>query len=249
MRNLAGWSLVLGLVAGSVQSAQAGVVIGGTRFVFGEKSSALNVSLRNNSEMTWLVNSRIFRGGDWAGSASPVISSAVPLMVTPPLFALKRGGENKLRIIRTEGDLPADRESLFTLSIAAIPSGKPEADSVQVAVRSRLKLFWRPEGLKGSPEDAYRQLRWQNTPSGLSITNPTPFYVTIFGLSTDGTPVDNAGMVAPYATRQTLWCQGRQTCALRWQSINDYGRIMPAVSLRVEGGAPVSAGGGSARQH
>ena len=235
------------LTAGAVLPVQAGVVIGGTRFVFREQNNALNVSLRNNSEMTWLVNTRITRGGDWPGSAAPVSGETASFIATPPLFALKGGRENKLRIVRTGGDLPADRESLFTLSIAAIPSGKPEADSVQVAVRSRLKLFWRPEGLKGAPEKAYQQLRWQMSSSGLSVTNQTPFYVTVFHLNAGGVSVENAGMVAPFSTRQTSWCRGQQACLLHWQSIDDYGRVMPAVSLRVAGNTPVSAGALPAR--
>lgn len=60
--------------------------------------------------------------------------------------------------------LPADRESLFTLSIAAIPSGKPEANRVQMAFRSALKLLYRPEGLAGNPQQAYRHLIWSLTP-------------------------------------------------------------------------------------
>lgn len=227
--------LFVGLLLLMVLPVRAGVVIGGTRFVFGEKQNALPLSLRNTSEFPWLVNIRVLSGGDWPGSPSAATPGA-PLMATPPLFTLKPRGENNVRLVRTGGHLPADRESLFTLSVASIPSGRPGPDSVQLAVRSRLKLFWRPAGLKGAPEDAYRQLRWQMTPSGLTVSNPTPYYVTVFNLNTGGQAVDNAGMVAPFSTRHTAWCQGRAACTLRWQSINDYGRVMPVMVTGV--GAP-----------
>lgn len=219
--------------------AWAGVVIGGTRFVFAEHQKALSLSLRNTSDQPWLVNIRVLNGGDWPGSL-PASAGNVPLMVTPPLFSLKSRGENNVRIISTNSNLPKDRESLFTLSVASIPSGRPGPDSVQLAVRSRLKLFWRPDGLKGSPDNAYRQLRWQITPSGLMVSNPTPYYVTVFKLNVDGQAVDNAGVVAPFSDRHTPWCKGKTVCPLRWQSINDYGRVMPVVTLSVSGNANVS---------
>ncbi|MDI8993129.1 fimbria/pilus periplasmic chaperone, partial [Salmonella enterica subsp. enterica serovar Anatum] len=40
-----------------------------------------------------------------------------PFMVTPPLFRLNGGQKNVLRIIRTGGNLPEDRESLYWLDI------------------------------------------------------------------------------------------------------------------------------------
>ncbi len=69
-----------------------------------------------------------------------------------------------MRVVYTGAPLPADRESLFTLSIAAIPSGKPEANRVQMAFRSALKLLYRPDGLAGNPQQAYRHLIWSLTP-------------------------------------------------------------------------------------
>lgn len=85
-----------------------------------------------------------------------------------------------MRVVYTGAPLPADRESLFTLSIAAIPSGKPEANRVQMAFRSALKLLYRPDGLAGNPQQAYRHLIWSLTPDGATVRNPTPYYVTLF---------------------------------------------------------------------
>ena len=226
MRNFI--CVLLVFLSAAALPVQAGVIIGGTRFVFGEKQNSLNISLRNNSDSLWLVNTRVLNGGDWPGSPSAI--GTAPFMATPPLFSLGAGRENKIRLVRTGGNLPSDRESLFTLSIATIPAGRPAPDAVQLAVRSRLKLFWRPSGLAGEPQEAYRQLCWQASKGGLVVTNPTPFYVTLFQLTAGGRTQKNAGMVAPFTTRQTGWCPGTLNCIVRWQSINDYGRVMPAVS-------------------
>ncbi|HCM7229828.1 TPA: fimbria/pilus periplasmic chaperone [Klebsiella aerogenes] len=232
-------AVMLSLV--SVQ-ALAGVVIGGTRFVFPEKQQSISVSLRNKSTGAYLINSRVLTGGAWSGSDKPETAGA-PFLATPPLFSLAGGRENTLRLVRTGGDLPADRESLFTLSIASIPSGKPGPNTVQMAVRASLKLFYRPAALKGDPEDAYTQLKWSRSGSQLTVENPTPYYVTLFQLQADNHTEDDAGMVAPFARRTVDWCAQGSTCSLRWQSINDYGRVMPAVTLTVTGSTPVSVAG------
>lgn len=216
--------------------AQAGVVIGGTRFVYGESARAISISVFNKSPSTALIETRVTPGGTWPGVTSSS-EDTVPFIATPPLFALAARHENKIRLVLLDNSLPKDRESLFTLSIAAIPSGKEENNSVQVAVRSRLKLFYRPSGLKGDPQQAYQRLRWNITSSGLVVNNPTPWYVTLFNLHVAGEEVDNAGVVAPFSQRQTEWCRGRPTCSVRWQTLNDYGRVMPPAALTVTGRA------------
>lgn len=223
MRNLVFLLLIFSCVV------QAGVVIGGTRFIFAENKKSLSVTVKNRSPETWLISSKISAGNSWPGNEN-AISRDIPFAVTPPLFALHGERENSLRLVQTGDNLPNDRESLFTLSIAAIPSGKTQADSVQMAVRSSLKLFYRPSGLPGDPEQAYKALVWQQTAGGLRVENKTPYYVTLFQLRVNGKTIDNPGVVAPFSTRQTDWCKGNARCPLFWQSINDYGRVMPVVT-------------------
>lgn len=71
------------------------------------------------------------------------------------------------------------------------------------------------------------------TPEGLSVQNPGPYYVTLFSLKANGRPIDTAGVVAPFSTRKTDWCQRVTRCEVRWQSINDYGRVLPPIAANV----------------
>lgn len=122
-----------------------------------------------------------------------------------------------MRVVYTGGPLPADRESLFTLSIAAIPSGKPEANRVQMAFRSALKLLYRPEGLAGNPQQAYRHLIWSLTPDGATVRNPTPYYVTLFYYALTSAPRTTPGSWLPLqrvkrtgaGTRFAALCAGK----------------------------------------
>jgi len=222
MRNLF-YTLVITLLA--IPYAQAGVVIGGTRVVYGEKQSSVALPLRNNSQTSWLINSKISSGGSWPGSS--LSKEKTPFVITPPLFSLKAGRDSTLRIIYTGGSLARDRESVFTLSIATIPSGSPHENSVQVAIRSQLKLFYRPAGLQGSAQDATQKLRWTRVGKQLRVENPTPYYVTLLNLHVNGHEVRNAGMVAPFSQRKIDGCSQTTQCPVSWQSINDFGRVMP----------------------
>ena len=131
------------LVAGELQ---AGVVVGGTRFIFPADRESISILLTNTSQESWLINSKINRPTRWAGGEASTVPA--PLLAAPPLILLKPGTTGTLRLLRTESDiLPVDRETLFELSIASVPSGKVENQSVKVAMRSVFKLFWRPEGL------------------------------------------------------------------------------------------------------
>ena len=212
--------------------AQAGVVIGGTRFIYHAQMPTLSVPVSNTSSESWLIDSHIQSAQRWPGAAIAA-GNRPPFIITPPLFRLAAEQENTLRVTWTGDALPSDRESLFTLSIAAIPSGKPGDHHVQMAFRSALKLIYRPAGLAGNPQQAYRGLRWTLTPEGLSVQNPGPYYVTLFSLKANGRPIDTAGVVAPFSTRKTDWCQRAPRCEVRWQSINDYGRVLPPIAANV----------------
>ena len=149
-------------------TAQAGLVIGGTRFAYPEN---------------------------------------------PPLFVLKPDKNTKIRINRVGGSLPADRESLFILNVAALPtlenSHSVKTDNqLQIAVRNRMKIFYRPSNLSEDPNMSYQKLRWARKNEIVTVYNPGPRYVTLYNLHVDGKVIDG-GMVAPFSHRQQSWCKSQ----------------------------------------
>jgi len=145
-----------------------------------------------------------------------------------------------LRITYTGAALPKDKESVFWLNVLDVPpaphaSNEP-SNYLQVAVRSRLKLFYRPVGLKGTPELAAEQLSWQLLPRDgqpgyiLRASNHSAFFVSLAGAMLNGerdsykTP---GGMVDPegYADFALEGMTSRPDGVLKvdFESINDYG--------------------------
>lgn len=134
-------AVLLALSALSLQ-AQAGVVIGGTRFIYNEGKPSISFRVINQSPSRYLILSKIVADGD--------PHAAVPFVATPPVFALNGHKENEIRVMYTSGQLPADRESLFWVTVANIPQAdSQQQNTLQIAVRSRMKLFYRPKGIQG----------------------------------------------------------------------------------------------------
>ncbi|AHX15581.1 molecular chaperone EcpD [Dyella jiangningensis] len=218
-----------------VTTAQANVLIGGTRVVFPAKDGEVTVRLTNDNDHPVLVESWIDRGD----IHSTPESVDVPFLITPPLFRMEAKKEQSLRIVYTHEQLPADRESLFWLNVLEVPPKPTGAQAegqnlLQLALRSRLKLFYRPAGLQGDPAKAPAELTWKVVADGkgfaLEAHNPTPYYVTITELSLvvgGKNATAELGMVAPLSDlRMPLHDVAQKPAAgsvVSFTSLNDFG--------------------------
>lgn len=211
-------------------SGYAGIMVGGTRFIYEEESEkGLSILIRNTDDSPYLIQSRIV--SDRTPGNITQSASANAFIATPPLMPLNGKRENYLRIIHNDEKLPADRESLFQLSIASIPSGRPDNNDLQIAVRSRFKFIYRPAGLEGSPNTAWQQLRWQRQGKVVHVENPTPYYVTLFNLAINGKVQPAQGVLPPLSTRTERWCPKNDACRFQWQGLNDSGTPTPTWSV------------------
>jgi P pilus assembly chaperone PapD len=237
-------SLVACVIALVSSSAHAGVVVSGTRFILHAPAKSLNVAVKNTSKNSFLVKSAVVRdtGHELTGSTPmPSPGSAIPFVITPPLFVLGEGKSNQLRLECTNCEaLPQDRESLYRLSISAIPGGKSAPNSVQVAIRSTFKLFYRPEGLEGNESTAYQKLKWERRGASVVVNNPTPYYVTLYKMKINNKSIVDAGMVPPFSSREQPWCPTSGPCSINWQTLDDFGGAKP--SWHVVPGATVKLG-------
>jgi len=121
-------------------SAQAGVVLGGTRVIYPADQAEVQISLKNkDNDERYLVQS-------WV---SNVDDSKAPFVITPPIYKLEEGRQTLLHVVYTGNGsaLPQDRESLFLVnvkSVSAIPESLKNKNTLQFAIKTRVKLFWRP---------------------------------------------------------------------------------------------------------
>ncbi|HDG7821116.1 TPA: fimbria/pilus periplasmic chaperone, partial [Klebsiella quasipneumoniae] len=161
-----------------LSAAQAGVVIGGTRVIFDGNKKEASIGINNPDKTPYLIQSWIETPDGGAEKA--------PFIITPPLYRLNNGQQNVERIVAT-GALPQDKESLFWLNIKAIPSAAKVDNTLQIAIKTRIKLIYRPAAMKGaSPEEQVDKLRWQRVGNKIQVNNPTRHVMNFNEISLSG---------------------------------------------------------------
>lgn len=196
---------------------QAGIIIGGTRLVYDGGKKEASLGINNPDKVPYLIQS-------WVDAQEGETSKA-PFIMTPPLFRLDGEQNNILRIVRTGGNLPTDQESLYWLNIKSIPSAKKQENSLQIAVKTRIKLIYRPRGLAGTLDDAAKALTWQRSGNAVQVTNSSPYYITLFSAKINGQPIKEASMIAPKSSERFELPTGSSGGALSWEIINDFGGV------------------------
>lgn len=257
--TLQSWACIRSRVAGfclltlAAFAANASVVITGTRIIYPAPAREVSVQIKNVGQVPALVQVWLDRGDDTAQPGSP--EAQTPFVLTPPIARLEPSRGQTIRLMySSEEILPADRESLFYFNLLDIPP-KPSSDAeavqqrnmLQLAVRSRLKLFYRPEALKGISSDAaWKQIKWHLVPSAdksdalaIELENPTPFYVNLqraaavmqgAAADAESSTLVEAVMLAPFSTTRfevppATRSPSQAASVLRLQIINDYGGV------------------------
>ena len=171
------------LVAGvlsitSLSSAQAAIALDRTRAIIsgGEKSISLNVS-NENKQLPYLAQGWI------ENEAGEKITS--PFTVLPPVQRIEPGAKSQVKIqaLPDVANLPKDRESVFYFNLREIPPKSEKPNTLQIALQTRIKLFYRPEAIVPTREQMDNP--WQEkltlTKAGdqYTVNNPTPYNVIL----------------------------------------------------------------------
>lgn len=171
---------VILMVSGSVSgSTFAEVVINSTRIVFNAKDKESVVQLKNNGKDPYLLQ---LWTDDGNVKARPGEANT-PFILTPPVVRIEPSKGQAIRIMSNAVSLPQDRESLFWFNMLEIPP-KPTAminngnNLLQLAFRTRIKLFYRPADLPLSPLQAYKDLKINLQGNTLHVVNASPYYIT-----------------------------------------------------------------------
>lgn len=159
----------------------ASVVINSTRVVYPQNDREVTVRLESKNEGPVLIQAWLDKGDEH----STPDQGAIPFVATPPIFRMEPGKQQVVRLAYTGETLPSTQESLFWFNLLEVPSqaaGAQQSNQLQLAFRSRIKLFFRPANLPYGVEAAPGKLQWRHasTEQGqfLEVYNPTPYHVT-----------------------------------------------------------------------
>ncbi|RIY31424.1 hypothetical protein CKF54_06675 [Psittacicella hinzii] len=218
------------LGAFTLQQSLANVIMA-TRVIYPANQKSVAFSLTASDDSPSLVQVWIDSGDP---NSSPATTKA-PFVITPPISRVDPGKGQTLRITYTGQALPADRESIFYLNVLDIPP-KPSGENapvnyLQVAIKSRIKLFYRP-ALDISLYDAFTKVEFslitEKNKNYLVVNNPTPYYITYdqieLMVGKNAVAVPEADMVAPFSTvRYALPRAVSPSAQVQWTTIDDNG--------------------------
>ncbi|RQO33339.1 pilus assembly protein [Herminiimonas sp. KBW02] len=157
-----------------------------TRVIFSAKEKEATVRLSNVGAQPALVQVWLDRGN----TQEDISAIDLPFVLTPAIFRMEANGTQVLRIIHTGEQLPLNKESLYWLNVLDVPP-KPVAGagqgSLQLAIRTRIKMMYRPEGLPGKAEEAPGKLIWtvglnEHKQTVLQARNPSAYVVNLAGI-------------------------------------------------------------------
>ncbi len=184
MRNMmkmnAGVTVTVGvlLCAFGSQPVLAAIALDRTRVIFngGDKSVSLSVS-NDNKQQPYLAQG-------WLEDAQGNKITG-PLLVLPPLQRIEPGAKSQIKVqsLPAVAQLPQDRESVFYFNLREVPPRSNEGNTLQIALQTRIKLFYRPKAIEITATE--QATPWQEkvtlTRMGdkYQVNNPTPYFVTI----------------------------------------------------------------------
>jgi len=217
----------------TLQTSHAAVSLSSTRVIIAKGTHEANLIVRNHGNDDVMLQS-------WLESDPRQPGAHGAFVVTPTVARLNGQAKQQLRVLFQGAGLPTDRESVVWLNVQEIPKRAEKANTLQLAVRQKIKVFYRPEALDVSANDAPAHLQWRvvedRTGRFLQVNNPGVFHVSLAELSLGmpgllDTPdtkstMAKSTMIAPGETarinlgsldpRATKW-------TLTFKAINDYG--------------------------
>ncbi len=187
------------------------------------------LKIHNKSNNVYLLQSKVVNVIPETGDADidNTLQQDVPFIVTPPLTRLEANSELTLRIRRNNNPVPNDKESVYYISMRAIPAQENKTkNDISMVVVNNLKLFYRPDGLnKRGVVEMADKLQFSIRSNQLQVRNPTKYQATFSALKVGDYVFDKA------ALRRMVPAQGIQTYSLpkavqgevTWQLIDEDG--------------------------
>jgi P pilus assembly chaperone PapD len=158
------------------QETYADVTLDRTRIILDSSIHSISVTLENtNQKSPFLLQIWI---EDEAGNK---VHS--PLVALPPLQKIEAGAKARAKIQMVTNNLPQNKESVFYLNVLEIPVKKDKGNFVQIAIKTRTKIFYRPTKLNASDTafvfpsiDKISLIK--NTDGRFEVINPGPYHIT-----------------------------------------------------------------------
>ncbi|MDA8505056.1 MULTISPECIES: fimbrial chaperone [unclassified Citrobacter] len=208
-------------------NASADIVISGTRVIYPQSSKDVTVKMENRGNKPLLVQSWLDDGRDEVNPQE----LKLPFIVTPPVSRVDPSKGQTVRITWTRQPLAQDRETLFWFNVLEVPPKAKDADSqnvLQLAFRTRIKMFFRPDGLQGDPSIAAGNVKWTQQGNALIANNSSPYFVSMSSatITVNGKKIAVDSHTLPPFANENVPVKNAVSMAggnIEYTTINDFG--------------------------
>ncbi len=212
--------------------AQADMIVESTRIIYPETKREVSFRVSNiNKERATFIQMWL----DDGNAAAAPEEAVTPFNLTPPVAKLKADSSQMVRLVFTGEPLPTDRESVFYFNMLEVPQKSNEESKLSFAVRTRIKVFYRPKALKGEMAEQLDKVTWKLVKKDgnwmAEGTNPSVFHLSFFSLTFGGDGkfdvISDGGMIPPKSTASFVVGAvdkiTKPLTALKVDFINDFG--------------------------
>lgn len=205
------------------QPVQAAISLDRTRVIFDGARTSTSLTISNlNRTLPYLAQAWV---EDEKGN-----KIENPLTALPPLQRVEPGQKSQIKLQVTGGTTPLaqDKESLYYFNLREIPPKSDKPNTLQIALQTRVKLFYRPASLAlDSGAVPQKALTLTRNGDHYRVNNPTGYYVTIVHAAANEKATDVPGFKADMVAPRSSLSIGGSASALGSHPvltfINDYG--------------------------
>lgn len=230
------FSLVATLLLCLSHHTYASIVMTGTRIIYPAQASNKSIQLKNPDQQPYIVQVQVDDGSEKKSSDEGDSN----FLVTPNIFRMEPGSAQTVLLKYIGNALPQNKESIFYMNFTQLPATKAEnkgGNQLVLAITNRVKIFYRPQGIKGTPAETAQRMAFSLNGKKIKVTNPAGYFAVVrrASLVVNGREITLADMqmVAPESSSE--WLASAPVSALkgarlRLVLVNDYG--MDVVSER-----------------
>lgn len=213
-------------------NAYSAVTLDRTRIIFPGSEKSINITITNdNPEEAYLAQS-------WIEDLQGNKLTQGAILATPPLQRIEPNSNSLVRLSTTPvlSQLPQDRESVFYFNLREVPPKSTDGNTLQIALQSRVKLFYRPVSILSESQTKWsHKVTLTKIANGYRINNTTPFNLTVIGFGNSKTASEQSAfdvVMIPPKTTHDVDSTAMSTPYLTY--INDYGG-KPTLGFRCQG--------------
>lgn len=129
--------------------------------------------------------------------------------------------------------LAKNKKTLFFTSVQAVPSTtkQKKKNTLKIATQSVIKLFQQPKSLAYPLSKAPAKLRCTSSANIVTVSNPTPYFITLTNLKISKKVVKNQ-IISPFNKYQFSLPKKAKNSSVTYQTINNYKAKTPQLNCK-----------------